>query len=93
VARWDLGPKARAPSCRALHKQPALKRLDPVGQSSQPGPGGQVGPTDPVVGDEDPHQAVLHRHLHVDTGRASVLPDVGQSLRADEIHRRLDRGG
>ena len=43
---------------RARHAQPAVERLDPVGEPAQPGAARVVGAADAVVGDLDRRRAV-----------------------------------
>ena len=50
---WDLRSQSRAAARRAPHPQPAVERLDAVGEAAQPRAARRVGAADAVVGDLD----------------------------------------
>jgi hypothetical protein len=89
-AERDLGPEVRSPSCRAVDAESTSERLDTVGQTPEARSASRVGAAATIVLDRDPGPTVTRRHGHRDPGRAGVLRDVRERLRADEVRDRLN---
>lgn len=66
--------------------------LNPVGQATQTGSTTWVGSAPAIVGDEDCHFAIGHGEFNSDLSRLSMLGDVGNRFRANEVDRPLDGG-
>ena len=75
---------------RAVDRQPAVERREPVLQAAQPGAALDVGAADAVVGD-DHHDALAGAaDLHARLVRPRVAGDVGQRLGDHEVGGGLD---
>src|SRR5829696_6147970 len=88
-AVWDLGAQPGSAAGWALEREPAVERLDTVGEPAQAGPL-VVGAADAVVGDGDPEVAGVGDGAHNDTVGAGVLVHVGERLGDDVVGGRLD---
>ena len=89
VAERKLGDEPRSDVAGDLER--SAESLDTVHEVAQPRAGGGISTTDAVVADLDGDSCVDNSHGNRRLRRRGVLGDVGQPLRADEVHRRLDR--
>ena len=93
ITTRTAAPRTTVVPCpgRARDAQPAVERLDAVGQAAQPAAARVVGAADAVVGDLDRRAVAVAPHAHVGARRVGVLRDVRQRLAGDEVGRELDR--
>jgi hypothetical protein len=85
--RGDHGPTAN----RAVNKQGASERKDPVFKAAQTGTASETGTTGSIVSDADPKLSLIGPYHHRDLRRSRVPGSIRQSLGDDEVGSGFDR--